>query len=56
MNRDTAARAASVRGLWRRDPEARARSSTATRRETGRTPRVEGPRAHLVLCGVAEPA
>jgi hypothetical protein len=55
MNRDTAARAARVRGLWRRDPEARERPGTATARETGRTSRVEGLRAHLWCC-VAEPA
>jgi len=55
MNRDTAARAASVRGTWRRDPEASGCSSTATARETGRT-RVEWLRAHLVGRGVAETA
>ena len=54
MNRDTAARAARVRGLWWRDPEARERSSTATARETGKT-RVEGLRAHLAWCGVQRP-
>jgi len=56
MNRDTAAHPDRVRGLWRRDPEARERSSTATARETGRTSPVEGLRAHLVWRGVAEPA